>query len=200
MDGRSTTLRLTRGEHKELMNQISFLRKNNSQKIRRPPPPSLFLFSDACATGGVLSTHEEVLHIEEGKWDEKKEHARDFFTNSCVSEPIGMIQVLEKTLPLVHQIFAARNGGDVDDTPHLRILCDHEPLVWACFHYNTAVDSIYCSEKRWGLHLSVQFIQGKVNPADFPSRGLPLPPAALELAFAQGESAPEPDQWPRFMT
>lgn len=158
---------LTEGEFAQLKQMVAFILENKPVPSRVRPEASTFLFTDACAEGwgGVLvDSGLHILQIVSGKWTTNR------FESSVSSEPQGVIEVLKALKGTLLGL----------GSPEIAIIVDHAPLVFAwesqhphAYTYNECL--AFLDEEGWLDRVSFRFICGVDNPADFPSRGRPIP-------------------------
>ena len=161
----SHSLTLSTAELSELASMETSFLTNNPRSILAPPPQDVTIFSDACATGwgGVMVWRDGSVDTVNGKWD-PEDIASGKYDFSAKSEPAGLIEVWKH---------CAKKGF-----AHAQIWLDHEPLVWAfesgrphSWEYNKTLAVIAESDAL----ATVGFVPGQSNPADYPSRGAPIP-------------------------
>lgn len=167
-------------EAAELHDLISFCIRNKPVPIivPAPPPVDIIMATDASKTGwGALAGPPGSSPIIlSGQWEE-------FVGSSVVAEPEGAWQAL-----LALQQTCSPS--------HVRLLTDHQPLVFAADSGRAAAWSYNALLRRLSslpFHVSLQFLPGLDNPADAPSRGLPVSPSDL-AAFS---SIPASDIGPK---
>ena len=179
---------LSKTELEELATMQRFFLQNKEISFEPPPPIDAAIFSDACGMGwgGILVWPCGKTETVSGR----RGNSHGLYSSSTVSEPEGLIRVWGSL---------SKRGFK-----HATVWLDHEPLVWACrsrrphaWHYNRALETLNSTEAR-----SVGFVAGCRNPADYPSRGEPVPALVMEgLKTLLGElSIPMPPPNPPFMT
>ena len=151
-------------EFKELKEMQEFLANNKEVCYKRDPEVDAVIFSDACSSGwGGLIICNAVKKVVAGTWN-PEEVKKGMYESSATSEPLGLIKVWEAVKDLQFQ--------------HAIVYLDHSPLVWGfarsrpfSFHYNCALEAL----SRNGKSVTVRFVPGVLNPADYPSRGSEIP-------------------------
>jgi hypothetical protein len=129
--------------------------------------PIIFVDASAERWAGVLTTDGTTHEVVSGAHTVDAKH-------STVSEPTGMINAL-----------SALDASGKLPTP-LTIATDHYGLAFA-FRKGFSVSKEYNNAIRWvstkfGHRATLTTISGELNPADEPSRGMPLDAAKLQTA------------------
>ena len=187
----NTRITLSDKEHSELSLLLQFCLANKEVPILAPPSPpvDLLIITDASKTGwGALAGRPASTPTTlAGLWS-------NMLGSSVVAEPEGAWQAIQATL-----------RGRSQPPAHIRLLTDHQPLVFAqasgrarAWAYNALLSRL----STLPCHVSLGFVAGAANPADGPSRGLPTTAADIEafMSVAANVAAPEPPHKPRFMT
>ena len=93
-----------------------------------------------------------------------------------------------------------------NDTPprHVRLVTDHEPMVFAALNRRAKAytyNELLLRLQTLPFHVSLEFLPGRLNPADAPSRGIEVSPDDIAAFRQHTLSTPTKDE-PRirFMT
>ena len=176
-------------EHAELHHILHFCLRNKAVSILAPPPPpvDMVLMTDASKTGwGALGGRPgETPTTYAGLWTK-------FIGSSVLAEPEGAWEAL-KALRVDHR------------PQHVRLLTDHQPLVFAAAKKRAsawAYNALLARLSTLPFHVSLEFLPGAANPADAPSRGVAITSADI-AAFQRHVPTTDPTtspSIPRFMT
>lgn len=176
-------------EHAELRLLLDTCRRNKPVPILTPPPPpvDLLLITDASKTGwGALAgSPGSTPTTLAGQWTK-------LLGSSVTAEPEGAWEALK----------AIQSSNQ---PKHVRLLTDHQPLVFAAhsgrahaWSYNALLSRLATLP----FHVSLAFLPGDQNPADAPSRGVALTDKDIEAFRSHVPSVHcrPPEHKPRFMT
>jgi integrase len=185
----SASITLSAVEHSELHNIIHYCLRNKPVAILAPPPPpvDMVLMTDASKTGwGALGGRPgDAPTTFSGQWAK-------FIGSSVLAEPEGAWAALQAL-------------GAAHRPQHVRLLTDHQPLVFAAAKKRAtawAYNALLARLATLPFHVSLGFIPGSANPADAPSRGVAITPAdiaAFQRHVPTVASSPS-SNIPRFMT